>query len=81
MNLGHGLRVLLEEDKEQNREISVFNDLILLCNRIAFFSGGIFFLRRGDSLSGNAKKGKRNLSGRKYCKKNQVKAGKIRNGF
>lgn len=28
MNLGHGLRVLLEEDKEQNREISVFNDLI-----------------------------------------------------
>lgn len=28
MNLGHGLRVLLAEDKEQNREISVFNDLI-----------------------------------------------------
>ena len=28
MNLGHGLRVLLEEDKEQNREISAFNDLI-----------------------------------------------------
>ena len=28
MNPGHGRRVLLVEDKEQNRELSVSNDLI-----------------------------------------------------
>ena len=48
----------------------------LLSFLVAFFFCGV-----GIHYQGSAKKGKRNLSGRKYCKKNQVKAGKIRNGF